>query len=200
MTGYILDLAGLKPVNPQPYPFTNLQLDWLKALESGSFQQGQGMLCTGDNKYCCLGVLADLSGANKQMQPVRNAYRYSLPDEFGWSGGVGMLTYGIRRLAFLKSDLGEFTNPVKFPGLNYGPADIQPPDVVPSGHTSLASMNDVRMLPMGEGKWRAFTFKEIAQYIRHDPWNVFNQPEDLVRAAFNPPPVLEGSGQAYAEA
>lgn len=199
MTGYVLDLTKLKPVDDTPYPFTQLQLDWLSALEGGNYTQGQGSLCSGDNKYCCLGVMAELSGATKRLSAIRNAYRFTLADETTLSGGIGMLSYGLRKLALLKSDLGEFGQPVKFAGLTYANAE-QAPGIEQGGHTSLASMNDVRMLPRGEGGWRAFTFKEIAAYIRHDPWNVFNPPEALVQAAFNPPPEMEGSGQAYAEA
>ena len=33
---------------------------WLSALRSGDYKQGQGMLRTRDNTYCCLGVLTDL--------------------------------------------------------------------------------------------------------------------------------------------
>jgi hypothetical protein len=198
MTGYVLDLSGLKPVVSEPYPFTQLQLDWLNALEGDKFAQGQGSLCSGDNKYCCLGVMAELSGATKRLSPIRNAYRFTLADETSLSGGIGMLSYGLRKLALLKSDLGEFGQPVKFTGLLYANAEMAP-GIEQGGHTSLASMNDVRMLPRSEGGWRAFTFKEIAAYIRHDPWNVFNPPEALVQAAFdNTPPWVEGA--EYAEA
>lgn len=39
---------------------------WVKALRSGEFEQGQGAL-KANNKYCCLGVLQELTGilANK---------------------------------------------------------------------------------------------------------------------------------------
>lgn len=34
---------------------------WINALVSGKYQQGKGKLCR-DNKYCCLGVLAEELG------------------------------------------------------------------------------------------------------------------------------------------
>ncbi len=34
--------------------------DWIAALRSGQYQQGQGKLRSWDNTYCCLGVLVDL--------------------------------------------------------------------------------------------------------------------------------------------
>lgn len=35
---------------------------WLEALRSGKYQQGIKYLRTADDKYCCLGVLCDISG------------------------------------------------------------------------------------------------------------------------------------------
>lgn len=34
--------------------------EWIKALRSGKYLQGSGSLRTKDNKFCCLGVLADV--------------------------------------------------------------------------------------------------------------------------------------------
>lgn len=33
---------------------------WVEALRSGEYKQGEGMLKSPSNKYCCLGVLTDL--------------------------------------------------------------------------------------------------------------------------------------------
>ena len=38
-----------------------IKAQWLTALRSGDYQQGQGYLRQGD-QYCCLGVLCDLYG------------------------------------------------------------------------------------------------------------------------------------------
>ena len=37
---------------------------WVKALRSGKYEQGEGMLCQ-NNKYCCLGVACDLAEKHK---------------------------------------------------------------------------------------------------------------------------------------
>lgn len=42
-------------------PLGPFQLEWLEALESGKFEQGQTCLKK-DNKFCCLGVACELSG------------------------------------------------------------------------------------------------------------------------------------------
>ncbi len=40
----------------------NVKEKWVKALRSGHYQQGKGMLRTHDDAFCCLGVLCDLYG------------------------------------------------------------------------------------------------------------------------------------------
>lgn len=34
---------------------------WVNALRSGKYKQARGYLRTGDNRFCCLGVLCDVS-------------------------------------------------------------------------------------------------------------------------------------------
>lgn len=60
---------------------------WIAALRSGQYKQGTGVLCKvgddGEQRYCCLGVLAELDGA---FVPETNSFgdrmardRYSGP-------------------------------------------------------------------------------------------------------------------------
>ena len=42
-----------------------LMKKWIKALRSGKYKQGQRRLRTFDGKFCCLGVLCDISGMGK---------------------------------------------------------------------------------------------------------------------------------------
>lgn len=37
---------------------------WVEALELGRYEQGKDKLRSADNKFCCLGVLADIQGAD----------------------------------------------------------------------------------------------------------------------------------------
>ena len=75
---------------------------WLEALRSGEYEQGHGKLRSGDDEYCCLGVLCDLAvKAGVVAEPVlsenRNLYYY---DGFceaahpqvvaNWSGVIGL--------------------------------------------------------------------------------------------------------------
>jgi len=39
--------------------------DWVNALRSGDYEQGQDYLCR-DGKFCCLGVLCEIQGLPKQ--------------------------------------------------------------------------------------------------------------------------------------
>jgi|SRR5882724_1656686 len=42
---------------------TKLKLKWIRALRSGQYQRGKEALADCDgNKFCCLGVLADIQG------------------------------------------------------------------------------------------------------------------------------------------
>lgn len=204
---YEFSLAGIEPVSKNPYPFTALQTAWLEALESDNYKQGQGVLCTAQNEFCCLGVVAELSGAKKSLHYSGKGYMYAWPHnsdlDFGSWGGVGHLSYDIRRLARLRNDTGGFAQSVFFPGLPYGEIQDQfrtfgDEKNKVQGHRSLAAMNDARCIPVGnEGKVRAFNFREIAAYIRHDPWNVFFGPDELGNHVPSPLPTIE---TAYAAA
>lgn len=35
---------------------------WIEALRSGKYKQGRGVLRSSDDRFCCLGVLCDISG------------------------------------------------------------------------------------------------------------------------------------------
>lgn len=39
----------------------DIRNEWIEALTSGEYEQGQKQLRTNDNTYCCLGVLCDLA-------------------------------------------------------------------------------------------------------------------------------------------
>ena len=44
----------------------DIKAEWVEALRSGSYQQGEGVLRREDNAYCCLGVLCDVLGVQWQ--------------------------------------------------------------------------------------------------------------------------------------
>lgn len=193
---FTLDLTSLEPVNRNPYPFTPIQLEWLAALESGNYKQGEGYLQDMQDRYCCLGVAAILAGCDKRPMTGNfpTAYNFKMPEESADLWSRAALPYGARKKLGLRASLGEFYRDVKFPGLSYG---LEPQHGLydPNrGHTSLASMNDARLIPDGNGDWRGFNFAEIAAYIRHDPWNVFEAPKDNAQPAFSPPPASGGGG------
>lgn len=190
MSKYVFSLAGIEPVRRDPYPFTEFQTNWLNALESGEYAQGQGVLRSTVDAYCCLGVAAEIAGCPKRIQQKGAAYEYyanGSTDE----PSAGYLPFRTRRELRLKSHVGTFARGVRFPNVSYADAPSTPynvDDVIDGAHHSLASMNDCRVLldgysdnkPTGVPLWRAFTFREIAAYIRHDPWNVFDDPVVVV--------------------
>jgi hypothetical protein len=73
---------------------------WLAKLKSGEFAQGSGQLRTWDSvkkvwRYCCLGVLCEMSGLGQWETEVKRGFRdttylgskHYLPDEVAeWAG------------------------------------------------------------------------------------------------------------------
>lgn len=45
---------------------------WVKALRSGKYRQGRGVLRTGNDSYCCLGVLCDIAGAEWKQEGLQS--------------------------------------------------------------------------------------------------------------------------------
>jgi len=61
----------------------DIKKKWVEALRSGDYEQCSGGLRTGD-KYCCLGVLCDLSskdGAGVWTDHGGRAYEFSIKDD-----------------------------------------------------------------------------------------------------------------------
>lgn len=55
--------------------------EWLKALRSGEYQQGMRRLRNIHNKYCCLGVLADICDVSWQRRD-RDSPAYYFDESF----------------------------------------------------------------------------------------------------------------------
>lgn len=58
-----------------------IKQQWVEALESGEYRQGNGVLQTADDRYCCLGVLSDLAvkaGVIEKFQATKDS-----PWEYG---------------------------------------------------------------------------------------------------------------------
>ncbi len=55
---------------PQDHVYldTKVKTKWLKALRSRKFKQGYHFLKNHSNKYCCLGVLAELEGVHIEVE------------------------------------------------------------------------------------------------------------------------------------
>src|SRR5687768_10512840 len=185
---YKFTIEGITPLNNEPYPFSPLQRGWLQALESGKFKQGQGFLRDNRDGFCCLGVLCSVAGyeAHRPFDPD-GAHQFFAPGTYApglWSS-TSYLPSSLAKEAGLRSSLGHFARKVKFPGLDYGKLAAGFDDME-QGHASLGSMNDCRMIAVGNVR-RAFTHAEIAQYIRHDPYNVLDDPAKASQAEESAP-------------
>lgn len=131
------------------YQFTPLQLLWLVTLEKHPERQGKDILGSGSpEKYtaCCLGQLLVCS-YEIENKPISKLFNNSglIEDNKFWTG---TLTHS-SSLFGLKSNVGSLGTEVLING---------------KIHNSLASMND-----------GGVTWPEIANYIRENPENVFEQ-------------------------
>ena len=132
------DLARRATVNKE------IKDEWVKALRSGEYKQARKSLRKG-NKYCCLGVLCDLSKKGKWTSDSKTprdscgrlVKEYKYVPELG-TVGYGFLPQDIRAWAGMRSNSGHWSTEQK----------------------SLADMND-----------RGDSFKVIADVIEKN-WEV----------------------------
>jgi len=132
------------------------QEKWVLALESGDYEQTDGILHS-DDGYCCLGVACDVSGLGSwgEIPDADNDV-----DEIGRlftehdSRSIKETDLGpdVVRWLRLRSSLGYFETHDSF-------------DQPESGPETLTEMND-------DGSW---SFESIAKYIREHPEDVFEQ-------------------------
>lgn len=74
---------------------------WLRALRSGRYKQGQNRLRTQDDKFCCLGVLCDIY--NKGLK--RSQWKKTVEDqEWAFGKEESSLPPAVQRWAGLTSD------------------------------------------------------------------------------------------------
>ncbi len=77
---------------------------WVKALRSGSYEQGIGQLHDAHNRMCCLGVLAKLyANAHRELKIVTRDFGNS----YLYDGQAAVLSPAIREWAGLKSPAGD---------------------------------------------------------------------------------------------
>lgn len=80
---------------------------WVKALRSGEYEQGRGVLRDHNNRYCCLGVLCDLyakeKGKDWTLNPDRGAGYGSL---YSIHHATGILPFEVMEWADIKTEEG----------------------------------------------------------------------------------------------
>lgn len=116
---------------------------WIKALRSGKYKQGQRRLRTNDGKFCCLGVLCDISGL-AEWGTGKGPGAYQEPGDYLGEGAV--LPVAVQEWA----------------GLEDGNPTIQ----IPDGDYSLATLNDgEHTVRTASGRKKKFGFGSIASII-----------------------------------
>lgn len=119
--------------------------DWTAALRSGEFLQGKNLLRSGDNRFCCLGVLATLAvRAGVIPEPFLKPSTSTSPDSYFFDGCNSMLSKTIMDWAGV-SEEGRFLEKKE-------------------GCSSLVGWNDT-----------GGTFSEIADLIDSNPKGLFKQ-------------------------
>lgn len=122
--------------------------EWVKRLESGQYQQGQGHLRTEDDKYCCLGVLCEMAVEQGVIERWHRDY----------DDGSGAWFYGEKSDSHLQSTV-DLPRPVQeWAGLELQSVWVTvDPDDAGIKHTlDVIGLNDDR----------SWGFKEIAEAVR----------------------------------
>ena len=79
---------------------------WVKALRSGEYEQGKGVLCRIGDKhdyFCCLGVLTDI-----YMQEIGDLNISTLGKDIRYDFSIGDLPPKVRKWSGVKSGFGSF--------------------------------------------------------------------------------------------
>lgn len=124
--------------------------EWVKALRSGDYEQGQDYLCR-DGKFCCLGVLCEILDLPKEVVPGPELAP-ELPDSIYYVFN-GLNSYATKR-SVQQSVIPASAQATILEDLNLRQTVTDEVGDGRSLHTHLICMND-------EGR----SFNEIADYI-----------------------------------
>jgi len=120
--------------------------EWTAALRSGKYEQGQNALCDG-SAFCCLGVLAEVAGFEKVVDPEFQVVEYLFSkdgiDEAEREEAV--IPYSLQQTILEDLDLRVRVPTAVIDGQEFWSEDL---------HSRLISLND-----------NGVTFEQIADYI-----------------------------------
>lgn len=92
-----------------------IAMKWVEALRSGKYRQGRGELRTKDNRFCCLGVLCEIT---KDKTNVDWSWPSDLYDPLCFDGKYTALPESVRVLAGMKSISGDLSETKCLASLN----------------------------------------------------------------------------------
>ena len=121
--------------------------EWIAALRSGKYKQGRQLLCN-EGRFCCLGVLADISGVPKlnkyQEGQLNETYMFNIPgvEQADWKQAA----WSMIPIPLWPTFLEDLDLSVMVPAMDEYGCDTL--------HNRLTRMND-----------DGFSFNEIANYI-----------------------------------
>lgn len=157
-------LKSLAPLSTAPFPYTDLQTAWLNDLESApAHLQGTNHLLSfrsdGDSKpgFCCLGRACLIAGATPRVLP----YAAYVSFEYKGDSDNSILPVPLADEMQMHNNGSFRRHNAQIWASNYN-AEI--PGY--GSYGGLAEMND-------GAAGKRLTFRQIAAFIRHDPWRVF---------------------------
>lgn len=150
--------------------FTDLQLKWLEALESGEYRQTKQNLCH-DRAFCCLGVATSIHDPGHYAISGNGWRHEDYEDELDMSKDVVMSEYG-EDGATAPPDVVDALGISGSTG-NFRFGSTFHIEGNPYRMESLVALND-------KAEW---TFPEIAAFIREKPWLVFTNFDQPAEAA-----------------
>jgi hypothetical protein len=77
-----------------------LKEKWIAALRSGKYKQGQGLLRSANDRYCCLGVLCEVAGVPAKQVSYEDARWRGIPQDqmgcYDYDNECGFLSSRLR--------------------------------------------------------------------------------------------------------
>ncbi len=148
------------------YKLTDLQEQWLKALESGTYNQADGALCrqkfSGARSYCCLGVACDV------ISKIKNdpSYRFDAPDneDFRFSAEDGQAIESVEVSCRFDNECGVLSDRIW--------TELKLRDHV-GGFNKIIMVDDIRFTSLASMNDRGISHQRIAEVIRANAHSIF---------------------------
>ena len=166
----LMDLLGSAPpepetpaIEPDGFPFTEPQLEWLRQLETTELPQGRKQLRS-ERGFCCLGLW--LNAVDAQAWNTEAGGRF----HFSWKRGKASARCVLPQTEWHRLNLRSVAGTVRLDAL--GPADRE--RIVQDRAASELRDRDPELWSLANLNDTGWPFRDIAAFIRRNPAAVFN--------------------------